>query len=260
MHHQQPLCPAAALTAAADRGANWGAAGSMGKQRGTRKQRPRQEDGALIPQASPTELEQRLESLRIRSINAETPSSSACGDLEQRIAQFVCARAAHGKRGRLSSGAAERRVLLIGLAYYWDYPSALSFDELPDFFLEYIAANNLQCYNSILCNVYEQKASRIGQHFDDISVLQDGQVFSVSLALNAEDRHKRLADMIFTSPHGVERVHLRHGIDHAVVFDAFEDKASGRAHEVTGTLCPRINLTFRSLDPTKSNMYTANKS
>jgi hypothetical protein len=139
--------------------------------------------------------------------------------------------------------------------YYWDYPAALRFEELPDFFLEWIAVNNLERYNSILCNVYEQRNSRIGQHMDDTSVLLDGTVFSVSLASNADDRHKRLADMVFSSPSGVEKLQLRHGIVHAVSFNAFDDKAAGRAHEVTGTLCPRVNLTFRNLDATKSNMY-----
>ena len=147
------------------------------------------------------------------------------------------------------------RVLLIGQPYYWDYPSALRFDELPDFFQAFLEKYNLQRFNSILCNVYEQKNSKIGQHQDDVTVLAEGEVLSMSFARDPTDRHKRLANMVFTSPHGEERVQLRHGIENAVRFDAFEDKANGRAHEVSCTLCPRVNLTFRVLDPSKSNMY-----
>ena len=176
-------------------------------------------------------------------------------DLEQKIADFVCARAVCGKRGRLSSKPADRRVLLIGQPYYWDYPSALSFDELPAFFREFIAQHGLGDFNSILCNVYEQKKSKIGQHQDDVTVLEDGRVLSVSLARDDADRYKRLANMLFTSPQGEERVQLRHGMEHAVCFDAFDDKENSRAHEVSSTLWPRINLTFRKLNPTKSNMY-----
>mmetsp|Transcript_17702 Transcript_17702/g.31415 ORF Transcript_17702/g.31415 Transcript_17702/m.31415 type:complete len:264 (-) Transcript_17702:818-1609(-) len=182
-------------------------------------------------------------------------TEEVCEDIEQRIVNFVCAHAVCGKRGRLSSKPADRRVLLIGQPYYWDYPSALSFDEIPDFFRDFIAQHGLGDFNSILCNVYEQKKSKIGQHQDDVTVLADGSVISVSFARDTADRYKRLANMLFTSPHGVERVELRHGMEHAVCFDAFEDKSNSRAHEVSSTLWPRVNLTFRKLNPTKSNMY-----
>lgn len=173
---------------------------------------------------------------------------SCLQDDEQSIVDFICRHAVCGKRGRMSSKASERRVLLIGKPYYWDHPATISIGELPSCFHRFMSLHGLESFNSILCNVYDQKISRIGAHQDDVSVLAKGEVVSLSLAQNAQDRYKRLAMMCFTSPKGVERVQLRHGMDHAVCFDAIEDKINDRSHEVSSTLVPRVNLTFRHLN------------
>ena len=73
------------------------------------------------------EHERRMAALRVK---AGGSGGSEGIDLEQRVADFVGARAVCGKRGRLSSKGSERRVLLIGItkaflligspAIHWD--------------------------------------------------------------------------------------------------------------------------------------------
>jgi len=74
------------------------------------------------------------------------------------------------------------------------------------------------------------------------SIPQGPRGSGVALVSRWMGAYKRLADMVFSSPSVVEKLQLQHGIVHAISFNAFDDKAAGRAHEVTGTLCPRVDL------------------
>lgn len=175
----------------------------------------------------------------------------ATPDDVQHFINFIVERAEYGVQGSISSSGSRRRVLTFGEPYYWTSPSPLPLSAMPDSLRNFLHSKGMEKFNSILCNVYDQRCSRIARHQDNTSLLApaDGEVISISLARRSCDREKQLATMRFDSPQGVELVELHHGT--IVRFDAHADKRSGRSHQVNETLLPRVNLTLRHVKEQK---------
>jgi len=164
-------------------------------------------------------------------------------DVESRIVDYILARANWGVRNSISSKSSCRKVLVIGKPYYW-LNESIEMDKAPECFKEFAAKHNVDDCNSILCNVYESKESRIAKHCDNTSLLEPGKgdVVSISLAIHHSDRSKELAKMYFSDK---TTLSLKHGT--VVRFDAFVDALANRTHCIPSTYAPRISLTFRHL-------------
>ena len=187
-------------------------------------------------------------------------------DDDQCVASWVANNSAFGatRKGQ-STTRHSRRLLLVGVPYYWTSPLPFRFEDLPRCFHRLVERHKLRNFNSVLCNIYLQKESVIPWHVDDHRVLQAGKgdVFTISFALNPADRERTLANLRFshnTRPsttallrpnHAIHdrTVELRHGT--IVRFDGFEEASKFRGHEVGATLAPRVSLTFRHLKPHK---------
>jgi len=176
----------------------------------------------------------------------ETPNKSN-KDLESTIVDYVLEHADYGERGRINTRGPKRKILQMGKQYYWKN-KALPFESLPSCFEEFATKHGVKDFNSILCNVYMERQSRIGLHSDNTSLLKpnQGTVKSISLAIHARDRDRRLAVMMFQARDGSVETHdLLHNT--CITFDAHQDGNSGRKHEVKKTEYPRLNLTYRHL-------------
>lgn len=160
------------------------------------------------------------------------------------VLQFLTERAEYGVNGSISSKSSQRKIVVVGKPYYWKNRT-YSFAEMPASFAKFVEAHGLEKYNSMLCNVYETKQSKIAPHMDNTALLKEGSVVSLSYAIHEEDRQECLAQMVFKSNKGSEVYPLYHGTN--IEFDAFEDKKCNKTHEVRSTDRPRLNLTFRVL-------------
>lgn len=178
---------------------------------------------------------------------AEQRSNKYSEDLETKIINYVLEHADYGERGTINTRGPKRKILQMGKQYYWNN-KALPFESLPSCFEEFATKHGVKDFNSILCNVYMERQSRIGLHSDNTSLLKpnQGTVKSISLAIHARDRDRRLAVMKFQARDGSVETHdLLHNT--CITFDAHQDGNSGRKHEVERTEYPRLNLTYRHL-------------
>ena len=197
-------------------------------------------DGARAQEA-PSEMVRATKKRKHADETSETTSPIA---LPKDAQEFILNHAAYGVNGYVSSKRSDRKVLVIGHPYYWKNPT-IAFDEIPSSFLEFIGAHNLQEFNSILCNVYPNKGSKIAPHMDNTALLKEGKVVSFSFAIHEQDENQVLAHMVFKDDKESHSVELSHGT--RVEFDAFDDAKRKRKHEVRSTRFPRLNLTFRVL-------------
>jgi hypothetical protein len=164
-------------------------------------------------------------------------------DVESRIVQYILSRASWGVRNSISSKGSCRKILVIGKPYYW-LNECVDMDKVPECFKEFAAKHGVDDCNSILCNVYESKESRIAKHCDNTSLLEPkkGEVVSISLAINYSDRSQELAKMYFSDKTNISLKHCT-----VVRFDAFSDARANRTHCIPSTYAPRISLTYRHL-------------
>ena len=123
--------------------------------------------------------------------------------------------------------------------------------EVPGSFVEW-AARNKYTFNSVTCNLYEDKQSNIAWHADSPGALASPEIVSLSFALNKEHRGSRLASMEFRWKHGAypngsksKTEELFHGT--AVRWNARKHKKLRCEHRVAATRRPRLNVTLRLL-------------
>jgi hypothetical protein len=197
-------------------------------------------DRFLNPKKRPSEAEQGEED------GAKTAKIEKVQDRDGKVVDYILGKAQYGHNGKFSTNASKRKILLIGKPYYWTNDS-IPIEDLPDYFVEFLKAYQVEECNSILCNVYLEKGSKIAWHRDLTPVLQPGKgmVHSISLAVHAQDRDKELATMRFKMNNNVTTHSLRHGT--CITFDAFADYTNNRFHEVPSTKLPRVNITCRHM-------------
>lgn len=169
-------------------------------------------------------------------------------DEEQQIIDFICKNASYplwDGKFRIKY----RRVLLIGIPYYWEDPKPLEFSNIPEVFKKFLIKHKLNKFTSILCNVYDDKKGRISRHRDTIDNLINGETVSISFAMYKEDRGKNLATMNFSYGYknitNAESIELKHG--KLIKFNIIDDYYKWKYHEVKNTNYPRVNITLRNL-------------
>lgn len=196
-------------------------------------------------------MERFLKRAREETSDSDKKEATVCKqpeDVEGKIVRYILDHADFGYRGTMSTKGSLRKVLLLGKPYYWEN-KAQPLEELPPYFKEFARKHGVEDCNSILCNVYTERNSKIGLHMDNTRLLQPGKggVSSISLAVHMKDRAQKLSTMVFQGKTGLGYMEkeLYHGT--CITFDAFEDFRVGRHHAVFSTLHPRINLTYRHL-------------
>ena len=168
-------------------------------------------------------------------------------DWLRELLRFVIKKAEYGRTNRFTTKSSDRKILLVGVPYYW-HNTHIPFDEMPECFHKFVKYYGLEGFNSVLWNVYEHKKSSIAPHMDKTDILDpnNGEVVSFSFALNEKDEKDKLADIQFSGgPHEDTLFELYH--NSVITFDAFADKRDKRKHQVRNTILPRVNATFRHL-------------
>lgn len=147
-----------------------------------------------------------------------------------------------------------RKVAVFGQKYYWGDDVSHPLSSVPKSFRKWCVAHGYssKC-NSILVNVYTEQSNNIGWHMDSTAKLKGPQVTSISFAMKAQDRNKKLAEMEFRWPSKedakkktIKKETLKHGT--VIKFDAMKHKRKSCEHRVAKTILPRINVTMRLLD------------
>lgn len=144
-----------------------------------------------------------------------------------------------------------RKVAVFGKRYYWKGDVTFDINKLPLSFRKWCAKRRYTGHNSVVVNVYKDSKDNIGWHSDDTSKLADGEVVSISFALNKQDRTQKLAAMEFMwhnkedSARVVKSSDLKH--ETVVRFDAIKHKKKGCKHRVQETFAARVNVTMRTL-------------
>tara|TARA_B110001452_G_scaffold175374_1_gene147074 strand:+ start:337 stop:1014 length:678 start_codon:yes stop_codon:yes gene_type:complete len=147
-----------------------------------------------------------------------------------------------------------RKVAVFGQKYYWGDDVSHPLSAVPKSFRKWCVAHGYssKC-NSILVNVYTEPTNNIGWHMDSTVKLKVPQVTSISFAMKAQDRDKKLAEMEFRWPSKgdakkktIKKETLKHGT--VIKFDAVKHKKKSCEHRVAKTTLPRVNVTMRLLD------------
>jgi hypothetical protein len=147
-----------------------------------------------------------------------------------------------------------RKVAVFGQKYYWGDDVSHPLSAVPKSFRKWCVAHGYssKC-NSILVNVYTDQSNNIGWHMDSTVKLKGPQVTSISFAMKAQDRDKKLAEMEFRWPSKedakkktIKKETLKHGT--VIKFDAMKHKKKSCEHRVAKTTLPRVNVTMRLLD------------
>jgi len=149
---------------------------------------------------------------------------------------------------------ANRKVAVFGQKYYWGDDVSHPLSAVPKSFKKWCVAHGYssKC-NSILVNVYTEPGNNIGWHIDSTVKLKGPQVTSISFAMKAQDRDKKLAEMEFRWPSKedakkktIKKETLKHGA--VIKFDAVKHKKKSCEHRVAKTIAPRVNVTMRLLE------------
>ena len=170
---------------------------------------------------------------RVKKLNSQPPPSRRTIDFLSSLARYPVFRGNPTKA---------RRVLEIGQPYFWK-GHTIPIENVPVDFRQWIQSQNLESYNSILVNIYDDEKSYIGWHSDTTKHLAKGTVVSFSFALHAEDEGKILAEMEFDKEFPTLTLRDKTRVE----FDAITHGQLGVQHRVKKTIRPRINLTFRCL-------------
>tara|TARA_Y100000389_G_scaffold136263_1_gene133816 strand:+ start:1229 stop:1867 length:639 start_codon:yes stop_codon:yes gene_type:complete len=144
-----------------------------------------------------------------------------------------------------------RRIAVFGRQHVYGMDVTHPLSEVPVSFVAWAESNKYK-FNSITCNLYEDKQDNIAWHSDALNALDSPEVVSLSFALNKEHRGSRLASMEFRWKHGAhpngsksKTEALFHGT--AVRWNAKKHKKLRCEHRVAATRRPRLNLTLRIL-------------
>tara|TARA_B100001109_G_C18798129_1_gene443528 strand:+ start:336 stop:974 length:639 start_codon:yes stop_codon:yes gene_type:complete len=178
----------------------------------------------------------------------EHPPAIQAGD-EQAFVDFFRSKCKHPIRG--NGFVQSRKVAVFGKRHVHGADVTHAIGEVPASFVEW-AKHNKYRFNSVTCNLYEEKRSNIAWHCDSPDALEHPEVVSLSFALSKEQRGSKLASMEFRWKHGAypggfktKAEPLFHGT--AVRWNARKHKKLRCEHRVAATRRPRLNVTLRLL-------------
>ena len=183
-----------------------------------------------------------------RSESEQQPPATEEDD-EQDFVDFFRSKCKHPIRanGFLQS----RKVAVFGKRHAYGQDVTHAASEVPESFAKWAKKNKYR-YNSVTCNLYEEKKNNIAWHCDSPDALGHPEIVSISFALNKAHRSSKLATMEFRWKHdSCPRGHkskeepLFHGT--VVRYNARKHKKLRCEHRVAETRRPRLNVTLRML-------------
>lgn len=181
-------------------------------------------------------------------VPSAAPAAAEAAD-EQGFVAFFRAKCKHATRG--NSLVMGRKVAVFGKRHAYGADVTHPLSEVPESFLEF-ANKNKYSYNSVTCNVYEDRKSNIAWHSDAPDALARPEIVSLSFALNKEHQGSKLATMEFrwkrvahAGASNSKAEALFHGS--CVRWDARKHKKLHCEHRVAATRRPRLNVTLRML-------------